>query len=197
MDVFSPRRRGPGDFKRERRRSNISNRAARPEDLASISRFAFLHQKKSGRRASQHKYVDEACRYFLGLLLNLLYFWSHFQGLRFSLSPDCVLTLRIKTGFNGVLNKVPVDQNSASAVSPLHIRRGADRSLSGERSAQCRRSSPSTESIMVCCQRPLPACAWKPVIWGEHFNLICFAVCKGAFREIKKKKSTSPLTVRF
>lgn len=60
---------------------------------------------------------------FLGFIILPYIFLKPFPGLRFSLSPDCVLTLQIKTGFNGVLNKVPVEQTSASAFSPLHLTR--------------------------------------------------------------------------
>lgn len=179
---------GPGNFKGEHGRSNISNRAARPEDLAWF--WLFFSSREEIRPVSISMMdINMSTRpargeRFFGFIIQPYVFLKPFPGLGFSLSPYPVLTLQIKTGFNGVLNKGPVDPNPAAAVAPLHIKRGADWSLSGERSAQ--RSSSSNESIMVCCQRPLPACAWEPVIWGEHFNLICFVVCKGAFREIKK-----------
>lgn len=134
-------------------------------------------------------------RYFWDLLFTFLYFlktisrpsaWCH-------LSSDCVLALQTKTGFIGVLRKVPVEQNSAFPFSPLPFSTWPEQAWR-EPSAWCWLSLTSNRSTMVFCQRPLPAC--KPVILGESFNLICFVVCKEAFRG-RKKKNSSLLTVRF
>lgn len=121
---------------------------------------------------------------FLGGFIIHLYiiFEKHFQA--FSL-----MSSQLKTCFIGILKKVPVEQNSAFTFSPVCPSTDDQiRSLTEEPSAHCWLSLTSNRSIMVCCQRPLPAYVWKPVILGETFNLICFVVCKGAFREIKKKK---------